>query len=258
MAHTIASRLLAALGLACLLAVLAGVPAGAQDGPRRAAAARDAAAKLQTHLDATARTNQPLDLSAEPARGLVAQIFDLTAFTTLPPPKGEDVGWLVEWAGAAANSYQRLLYHRTSQGPGADLQVVERNLQSNEDQVIAATAFIVRLGGRMLTSVRLFLDALPAKTREEPARQQGYKQMVGGVAQTIDGSLSLLQAEIKPANARLLAQALQDTAPVWVPALPEAQRGQILNQLLDASAKAKDPAVADHLAAVRRTFSGAQ
>ena len=80
-----------------LLAFLT-VPAAAQDGPRHAAIAKKAAVALAAHLQEIAKAHRRPDYGKPPLSQYLQRIFDDAALVALPPAKGSDISWLLDWS----------------------------------------------------------------------------------------------------------------------------------------------------------------
>jgi hypothetical protein len=191
-----------------------------------------------------------LSLSAPPGSTLFATIFDTKAVETLPAPTGPDLPWLSEWLGVAASSYVGII-NFGADPKGEPLQkAVQENVARYEGNLSVAMDFLLRLMPRMAIAADAFMQALPEKERNLPARQQGMAQVRSGYMQTVSGALTFIGGGPKVDNSRLLAKALRDTVDVWSKLANAEERTQLLSLLAQARTGAKDPTVDDHLIAV--------
>ena len=77
------------LALLFLIALLS--PGFAQDGPKRAADAKEAVQALQLYLDDVSRSGGRPDYARPPISELLHRVFDTEGLATLPPPQSSDV-----------------------------------------------------------------------------------------------------------------------------------------------------------------------
>ena len=223
-----------------LLAVLA-ASASAQDGPRASALAREGLQGLQRYAEQLAKAGERPDYSKRPGSEHYARLFDLRTLMALPPSQGRDVRWLAEWLQAATQGFQAIVFLGTKPGPEMNAEIVGRNLAENESEVASGTDFLIRLQARVATSSQLFYDALTPAQRVEPIRQSGLQRVRRGYVNSVSGAVDMLGGGLKPANARVIATALRETAGVWVPFTTEADRSELLSGLAQARADSKDP-----------------
>lgn len=238
--------------VALLVLVFLGFPsqAPAQDGPRLSLAAVQASKEFKAYLDKTAADKGQLDLSSPPGSTLFATIFDTKAVEALPPPSGPELPWLSEWLGVAASSYVSII-NFGADPKGEPLQkAVQENVARYEDNLSAAMDFLLRLMPRMAVAANAFMQSLPEKDRNLPARQQGMAQVRNGYMQTVSGALTFIGGGPKANNSRILAKALRDTVDVWSKLANAEERTQLLSLLAQARTGAKDATVDEHLIAV--------
>ena len=96
---------------AFLLLVALQSPALAQtDGASLAAGAKVAADQLQLYLDDVAKAGGRPDFGKPPAAELFARIFDFEHLQALPPPQGNDLPWLLDWADAANKVNKAIMF----------------------------------------------------------------------------------------------------------------------------------------------------
>jgi hypothetical protein len=239
------------LGSLLLLAALAS-PAHAQDGPRDAATAQNAAQAFGIYLDGVLKSGGEPDLAKPPAAELLRHIFDVAALNALPPAKPDDIGWLLQWGAAVDQSYKRIILYGLQPGQPLDPLVMRRNMTEYQDQCALAMSFLIRFGARQATTLTLFLDRLPAEQRT-PARAAGLQQARSGAAQTITGAITAMAQDMKPGNARLIAAALRDTRDVWAGYIIPDDRTRIAGMIKDTPATVKDRETQKNLTA----FAGA-
>ena len=233
-----------------LLAALAS-PVHAQDGPRDAVAAQNAAQAFGIYLDGVLKSGGEPDLAKPPAAGLLRDIFDVAALKALPPAKPDDIGWLLQWGAAVDDSYRRIILFGLQPGQ-VDALVVRRNMTEYQDQCALAMSFLIRFGARQATALTLFLDRLPPEQRT-PARAAGLQQARSGAAQTITGAITAMTQGMKAGNARLIAAALRDTRDVWAGYIIPDDRARIADLIKAAPAAVKDRETQKNLTA----FAGA-
>lgn len=238
--------------VALLVLVILGFPSqvAAQDGPRLSLAAVQASKDFKAYLDKTANEKNQPDLSSPPGSTYFATIFDAKAVEALPEPTSSDLPWLSEWLGVAASSYIGIINFGADPKAEPLQKAVQDNVARYEDKLSVAMDFLLRLMPRMAIAADAFMQALPEKERDLPARQQGMAQVRSGYMQTVAGALTFIGGGPKADNARLLAKALLDTVDVWSKRANGEERTQFLSQLAQARTGAKDPTVDNHLLAV--------
>ena len=239
------------LGSLLLLAALA-APAYGQDGPSDAATAQNAAQAFGIYLDGVLKAGGEPDFTKPPAADLFRHIFDVAALNALPPAKADDISWLLQWGAAVDQSYKRIILYGLQPGQPIDQLVMRRNMSEYQDQCAMAMGFLIRFEARQATTLTLFLDQLPAEQRT-PARAAGLQQARSGSAQTITGAITAMTQGMKPANARMIADALRDTRDTWATYLMPDDRSRIAKLIADTPATVKDREAQKNLAA----FAGA-
>jgi hypothetical protein len=239
------------LGSLLLLAALA-APAHGQDGPRDAATAQNAAQAFGIYLDGVLKAGGEPDFTKPPAADLFRHIFDVAALTALPPAQAGDISWLLQWGAAVDQSYKRIILYGLQPGQPIDQLVMRRNMSEYQDQCAVAMGFLIRFEARQATTLTLFLDQLPAEQRT-PARAAGLQQARSGSAQTITGAITAMTQGMKPANARMIADALRDTRDIWAGYIMPDDRSRIVKLIADTPAVVKDRETQKNLTA----FAGA-
>lgn len=229
--------------IVCLVLLLA--PAARADGPQSAEAAMKAARELIAHTEGLAKAGKRPDYSAPPASDYMRRIFDTQAFAALPPPQGSDVPWLVNWGDAANSTNKILMLFGT--GPGVDQNAaIGRNMTDNEDAMVTAWSFMLRLNSRMSVAMSQFFKELPPEQRTA-VRIEGASQARTGYVEMITGTLITIAAGLKPANERILISALRDTAPGWVITTKPEERARLLYVIGEARKAKKDGNVEEGL-----------
>jgi hypothetical protein len=231
-------RLLAALPALLALASFA----YAQDGPRDAATAQDAAQALGLYLDTVAKSGGRPDYTKPPASDLFGHVFDLDALAALPPAEASDLNWLLAWGGAVDRSYKDIILFGLHPEQGLDPAALRRNMAQYEDQYAAAMNFMLRIQTRLATTTIRILDALPQDQRTA-GRATGLQQARTGATQTIVGALSAIAHGLKPANGRLVSGALRDTAGIWAQYVMPNDRADLIGMLGRMPKTVTDPEV---------------
>ena len=231
-----------------LLLLVLFTPALGQDGLQVAAGAQDAAQALQVYLDKVARSAVRPDYTKPPAGDLFRQVFDLEQLAALPPPKASDINWVMNWFGAANETYKRVMFFGTKFGPDFDQAAAGRNLEEYEDQYAAALAFELRLLARQAATMFLFADQLTSEERT-PIREEGLQKARAGGAKTIEFAICPVAAGMRPANARLITAALRDTRDDLVRFILPDDRPRIIFLVAKAQLIAIDDEVENNLAA---------
>jgi hypothetical protein len=97
-------RTFAAAAIGLWLAFAMPPSVSAADGAQAAAAAKEAAAKLQAYLRDIEKSKGQPDYSRPPASEYLKRIFDADTLAALPPPKAEDLAWLFDWTEAVGHT----------------------------------------------------------------------------------------------------------------------------------------------------------
>ena len=245
-------RTVAALGL--FLAASLG-PAAAQDGAQLAAAAKESAQGLSVYLQDKMMTHGRPDYTKPPASQYLRHILDTDAFAALPPPKATDIQWLLDWYASINQSYKMMLLFGATSDKGMKDAIV-LNVTESEDAIMTATAFEVRFGARMLTTMPLFMASLPPEdAKKTEIRKAGVKRAERGLVETVQGASTTLSGAMRPNNALALAAALRDTAPVWAPLTTADERRILLTLFKRASDANVNPGVVSALTAASATVS---
>ena len=211
------------------IAVALSSPAFAQtprdDGASIAAEAKDAATRLQAYLDGVAKGGGRPDFSKPPASDLLAQAFNVQHVEALPPARGGDLGWLLDWVAAANGANKAIMFFGIA--PPVTLQTdpvtLQRNITDYEDQLAVAINFLLRITAREIQAAFLFMDELAPAERTR-VRLEGFHKMRVANAQTVINYLGWIAAGMKPANARVVSAALRDTGAVLATAILPADR----------------------------------
>ena len=209
----------------CLLVLAA--PAFAHDAPARAAKAEQAVQALQKYHDGVRRAGRRPDYTVAPAAGLLRELYDVESLATLPPPAAKDIDWLLAWSAAANHANRQVMLFGMQADGGVDEQLMKRNLDDYEDQVTAAMNAVIRLNARALDAMAVFLSGLP-KAQVTPVRLEGLQMARAGGGEVLQGVLISAAHAAKPANARILIAAINDTRETWVNAILPDDRPKIV------------------------------
>ena len=236
--------------LRSLLLLLAFVAsAHSQDGPSDAATAQNAAQAFGLYLDGVLKTGGHPDFAKPPASDQFRHIFDVAALKALPLAKSDDIPWMLQWGGAADQSYKRIILFGLQPGQPPDRLVLQRNMAEYEDQCAMAMDFLIRFEARQATALTLFLEELPQEQRT-PTRAAGLQQARMGAAQTIVGAITAIAQDMKPGNARLITASLRDTRDTWATYVMPDDRSKIVTIIGQLPATEKDGEVRKNLAAL--------
>jgi hypothetical protein len=219
--------------IALALVVVCSFAANAQDGPKLSSGAVQASKEFNGYLEKTAAAKGKPNLATPPAAPLFAKIFDTKALTALPAPTAKDLSWTSEWLGASANSYMALINFGTNPQAPDYQKVLEDNVQVYEDEISNAMDFMA---------------ALSTPERNQPARQQGVKNIRDGYMQTVSGATSFVAGGVKVPNARLVARALRDTVDEWSALTTPEERTQLIEVINQARESVKDADAEESLA----------
>jgi hypothetical protein len=229
------------------------------DGASIAADAEDAATQLQAYLDGVLKGGGRPDLTKPPASDLLGQVFDLPQLAALPPAQSDDLPWLMDWIDAANGVYKSILAFGIAPPvtPRTDEAALQRNSTDYEDQLAAASDFLLRSMAREIPAAFAFLDELPPAQRT-PVRIDGLNGMRVSSAEYIRTYLGCIVPGMKPANARLISAAFRDTGAVWATAILPADRPTVLAMLDKALAAAKDEETRSNLSAFGSLMAAAK
>lgn len=216
--------------IALLCVLVLGAPAFAADGPAIAARAQQAAAGLQAYHDSVLRAGKRPDYTTAPAAGLLRGVFDAEALAALPLPTSGDVAWLMEWSAAANAANRQIMLFGMQPGAAPDEALMKRNIDDYEDQVTVAMDVIVRLSARALDAMVLYLGELP-KEQVTHVRLEGFQMARSGGGNVLQGVLISAAHAQRPANARVLMAAVDDTRDTWVSAVLPDDRARIVGLL---------------------------
>jgi len=224
-------------------------PAPFEDGPRLAAAAQKAAQALSGYLDAVVKAGGRPDYAKPPAARHLADIFATEGLARLPPPGSADVPWLLEWIDAARPAFRGVLFFGATSAADAHV-AAQRNTSDFENEIMSAQAFQLRLIGRAMPALEELMHALPAAERNSPVRQAGLAQAREGVLDAVRGAIVSVAQGARPANARIVASALNDTVQQWAGYAERDKRTELLRLLDFARSRTSDADAADKLLAV--------
>lgn len=251
------------LGTALLLFVALQSPALAETGGAGlAAGARAAADQLQLYLDDVAKSGGRPDFAKSPAAELFARIFDFEKLQALPPPQGDDLPWLLDWADAANKVNKAIMFFGIKRPADAAAAARDatfvRNVMDYQDQQAIEFDFLVRLTARESVAMTAFMQHLTPEQRT-PIREEGFKKARAGFAGMISSMLgSMAGDEYKSANARRVSAAMRDTGETWAGALLPDDRARIMRELQWAQLKVKDDEAQENLALVGAVLAAAR
>ena len=238
-------------------------PALAQsDGAGLAAGAKAAADRLQLYLDDVAKTGGRPDFGKPPAAELFARIFDIEHLSAVPPPRADDIPWLVDWVAAASQASKAIMFfgiERPADAAAAARNAAfVRNVTDYQDQQAIELDFLIRLAARESVAMDAFMQQLAPEQRT-PIREQGVKKARAGFAQMISGALvSMTDQHLKPTYARRVSAAMRETGDIWVGSLMPDDRTRIVSQLQSTQLKVKDDAAQENLAAFSAVLAAAK
>jgi len=237
-----------------LLVLLA--PAVRADGTSSAQTATKAIQDLTRYVDDVVKKGERPVFDKPPASTYLGQVLDGKALAALPPPKGQDVNWLVQWADAMNKVNHLLIFTGAKSTSEADQRAaIERNMTDYEGVMFPAWAFMARLQSRLLTSADLFMDSLPADQRT-PVRQRGMAQIRDAHMQFVQGAITTIAAGVQPQNAKVLTAALRETAPIWAPRINEQEQNRLRSTLLEAKKHYTDQPLLDDLGGLALMIEG--
>ena len=244
---------------ALLLFVALQSPALAQsDGAGLAAGAKAAADQLQLYLDDVARTGGRPDFAKAPAAELLARIFDVQRLNALPPPQGNDIPWLLDWAAAASKDGKAIMFFGIKPPVDPAGAAFARNVLEYQDQHAIQSDFLLRLAARESVAMLAFWQQLTPEQRT-PIREAGLKKARVGFAELIYGALcTMADDKFKPANVRRVSAAMRDTVETWAGFMPPDNWKQIMDQLLRTELAVKDDEAQENLAVFGAVLAAAK
>ena len=247
-------RICSALAALMLLAA----PTAASDGRQVAGAAAEAARALQQQAARIAASGGRLDMAAGPASENLRRILDTKNLDELPPLSASDMSWLLDWLVVVRTVNFTFLYFGAD--PKQPMRLAPAQMQHNvnqyEDEIARVMVFSQKLFPRVLATAQAFMETLPEKERSSKVRLDGLAQMMSGDLQSVEGALGFAAADgTKPANVRMIAAALQESAPVWIEVARTDIRTRFAGILRIARGKAENKATADHLRAIEAALA---
>jgi hypothetical protein len=231
-----------AVGLLLLVAAFNN-SALAEDGPKAAAAAKEAAANMQAYLRDLEKSKGQPDYSKPPASEYLKRIFDTDALAALPAPKAEDLDWLLEWVANINQAHTAMILFGAKDL--TDHETLGRNTVDYQDYTFPAAAFRLRLVARM---VPIYLNSFTPDERIR-ARTE-IEQDVRLFVQMATSMVGLIRIRVKLENVRLTAAALHDTAAVWAPLATQKERAELLTRLETVRTANKDAGIDDDITAI--------
>jgi hypothetical protein len=230
-------------------------PALAENGAGDAAAAQKAAQAFRLYVDGVAKEGGRPDLTKPEVAALLDQVFDLEAFNALPPAHGSDLPWLLDWMEAANATYKLFTRYGSKPGPQPDLAALQRNMAEYEDQIAAASNFLIRGFAREAVAGARFMAALKPEDRTR-VREEGYAGLRHGAAEFDLAAICSTSAS-KPANAQLVAAAVRDTRDVWASAFLPQDRPRVIEMVAEYSRQIPDETARADLATFTYTLQAA-
>jgi hypothetical protein len=241
------SRTVAAAAIGLWLAFAICPAVFAADGPQAAAAAKEAAAKLQAYLRDLEKSKGQPDYAKPPASEYLKRIFNTDALAALPAPKVDDLSWLSEWVTSVGQAYAAMIMFGAKDNENAG-----RNLVDYQDHTLPAMAFTLRLNAYAASAMPAYLNSLPPGERAQ-ARGE-IEQRNRGLAQMATGMAGFLGIRLKLESVRLTAAALRDTVTAWAPLATAKERTDLLTRLEKARVANKDAGIDDAINFVSTTI----
>ena len=245
----------ALLGLMLLAA-----PAAAGDGKQAAARALAAAQALEQQAAQASAAGKRLDFTRAPASEHLRRVFDIKSLSELPPAAATDMPWIIDWLGAVRTANHALYNFGADpkRSPQLDPDALARNVREYEDQFAVAITFQQRFFPRALDSVFEFLQTLPEADRT-PVRIEGVKKMAVGYLDAAKGALCVAaDSTIKPANARMIAAAVRESAELLAEMTEGDMRKEFVTLLITGQQQIKDKETADHFRAIQAALEAAK
>jgi hypothetical protein len=251
------SRLPVPIARILLIFLALATPALAQDAPRSTAAAREAAMDFRVYVDGVRRKGERPDLTRPEVAAMLGRVFDLEALNALPPVKGSDLEWLLDWTEAANTVNKLITRYGSKPGPQPDLEALQRNMTEYEDQYAAAMNFLIHGFAREAVSSKLFMASLAPEQRTR-VREEGLARLRSGAAEFILAAIcSAIESGGKPANVRLVAAAIRDTREVWASNFLPQDRARVIELLADLPRRVPDETARIDLAAFTAALQAA-
>jgi hypothetical protein len=215
-------------------------PALAQDGARDTAAAREAAQAFRVYVEGVTKKGGRPDLTRPEVAAQLGRVFDLDALNALPPVRGGDITWLLDWVEAANTTYKSFTRFGSKPGPQPDLEALQRNMTEYEDQIAMAVNFLIRAQALEAVSTRMFMAGLAPEQRTR-VREQGLAGARKSSAEFILSAVcAVIESGGKPANARLVAAAIRDTREVWASYFLPQDRARVAGYIADLAKRVPD------------------
>jgi hypothetical protein len=156
----------------------------------------------------------------------------------------------MDWIDAANGTYKSILFFGIAPPvtPRTDEATLQRNFTDYEDQLAAASNFLLRSMAREIPAALAFMGELPP-TQRTPVRMEGFNKMRVSGAEYVRSYLGCVVQGMKPANARLISAAFRDTGAIWATAILPADQPTVLAMLDKALAAVKDEETRNNLSA---------
>jgi len=175
------SRTVAAAAIGTWLAFAICPAVFAADGAQAAAAAKQAATKMEAYLHDIEKSQGQPDYSKPPVSEYFKAVFNADALAALSAPKAENLGWLLEWVVSSNQTYKAMIMFGTKDL--TDLQAIGRNVLQHQEKIVPAMAFVLRLTARTTSTAPIYFNSLPPDQRTE-ARKEGIQKTNRGLILT--------------------------------------------------------------------------
>ena len=233
-------------------------PALAQEGPRDAAIAREAAQAFKVYIDEVAQERGRPDLTRPEVASMLHRVFDLDALNALPPAQGSDIIWLLDWMDAANSVNKLFTRYGSKPGPQPDLAAVQLNMIQYEDQFAMAMNFLIRGQAREAVSMKMFMADLKPEQRTR-IREEGFTKARHGMAEFVLAAIcsTVENGAGKPENARLVAAAIRDTQEIWASQFLPQDRSRVIEYIASTNKQMPDETARADLAAFTTALQAA-
>ena len=241
------------------LMLLAG-SAAASDGKQAAARATEAAQALQQQAEQAIAAGKRLDFTTGPASEHLRRVFDAKSLAELPPVAVTDMPWITDWLGAVRSANYTLMYFGAD--PKRPMQIepaaFARNVHEYEDQIADAITFQHRLFPRAIETTFAFYETL-SEAERTPVRIEGIHKMIRGYLESVSGAIGFAaDSTTKPANSRMIAAVLRETADAWITFSEAEERKSFIRMMTAAQQQTKDKETARHFRAMQAALEAAK
>ena len=239
------------LALTALLATVAmampGAPASAAVDAAAVKGALDAIKQLAQHVPAFQSGSQPLPRIDDNSDGakLLRAVWNTDAVVAGRPQLAAGTPDLMAW-GETANAVMKLYIFA---GGANTPEALAANEARYRKEIAHGSAFAFRMSGTTMQGVMDHMAALPKAEAGSPNRQDGFKQVAGGLRNQVLGMLGLIgKTEGEDAPARLMAGALADDIGLLSQMFGADARREMADAALQAVSVQVDPVVKEALA----------